>query len=643
MYQTSHATKPSLHSAYDIAEDKGNTRQLRDIELFQMKEESESQLILMDAVRNQSLETVEKLCKNESLSRDEMSEIRLNNQAQKYSVLYIAVQVGNKAIIEALLRAEFKAECAHSHSSLLIAAADSGHDHLLEFLKNECNQDINFTASWNRLGKTPLERAAVWGHMSTVKALIELGAKVTPALYPCAAAGGNVELLQYLDKEYCNLTNCNSKAFDDINPLLCACIGGSIQTVKYLTKEKKMNPNLQTTEDLVTCSALEIAAFNGFFKLCKFLSTKPVAADLTDSILPCAAINGHTKIILYFLTTHQSEMNVNATDRFGLNALHRASQHGHLSTVTALLENMGAQPLAVTNEGNTAIHLAAREGHTDIIQCITSHMWKKKLPIQTTIDARNSDGLTALHLACIRRNLTAVEALLAHHASLKMQSNTGETCLHYAVQGGDPEIVKLLLKSEPSVIHKKDYYTEYSSVYLVRKREGKKCTWKYVHVERKFVPQFLRANGNNLKHAKTLLEGYGQDPSPDFTIRLRQIREKMRTQDPDRTPLHTAVATRHPCIDIIRKLLEHDADVNEMDKSRFTPIDIAATFGNAAVVQLLKQHKAEISSKTIECALDNSTDDCNQAVIAYLLEEQVQSTTLVSRGYLYNYCLSTFQ
>ncbi|WP_020652414.1 ankyrin repeat domain-containing protein [Massilia niastensis] len=85
--------------------------------------------------------------------------------------------------------------------------------------------------------------------------------------------------------------------------------------------------------------------------------------------------------------------------------------------------------------GEPALVLAVREGSMRVLDVLLRHPG-------TDVDAKAVNGNTALMMAAFKRNMPAVQALLAKGAAV---NRAGWTPLHYAAAGGDAEIAKLLL------------------------------------------------------------------------------------------------------------------------------------------------------------------------------------------------------
>lgn len=98
------------------------------------------------------------------------------------------------------------------------------------------------------------------------------------------------------------------------------------------------------------------------------------------------------------------------------------------------------------SRGKTALHLAAAHGRDDVVQLLLLH----KKQQQADIEARSDGGWTPLHNASDQGSLTTVDALLQAGAQVNAQLLNGITPLHLAAQAGHYAVVERLLQ-EPDV------------------------------------------------------------------------------------------------------------------------------------------------------------------------------------------------
>lgn len=186
------------------------------------------------------------------------------------------------------------------------------------------------------------------------------------------------------------------------------------------------------------------------------LQLDPSLLNQTDNLnqtpLIWAAANGHTDIVNYLAsldanlnqTTHQFN---DACHKF--TALHWAAKHGHLKTVSALIQH-GAK-LDVLSRSGAALHVACAFGHTEIV----AHILMRHLDLLNQQDAA---GQTPIMWAASRGFIDIVTLLADFGAELDHVTNqindphSGNTALHWAAMGNYQDIVKILLKHGASSI-----------------------------------------------------------------------------------------------------------------------------------------------------------------------------------------------
>ncbi len=77
---------------------------------------------------------------------------------------------------------------------------------------------------------------------------------------------------------------------------------------------------------------------------------------------------------------------INAADKFGSTALHRAVSKGNISIIELLLNQRSLNVNAADCEGNTPLHIAAEETKVDIAKMLLKHdanpNYKNKVNLQ---------------------------------------------------------------------------------------------------------------------------------------------------------------------------------------------------------------------------------------------------------------------
>lgn len=113
-----------------------------------------------------------------------------------------------------------------------------------------------------------------------------------------------------------------------------------------------------------------------------------------------------------------------------------AAESGENATVVDLLQR-GMDVNTTDRAGTTLLMMAARTGNVALMETLLAN--------RAGINRRNQYGDTALMLAAINAKLPALQILLAKGVELE---TTGWTALHYAVFGGSPEILAMLIEKK---------------------------------------------------------------------------------------------------------------------------------------------------------------------------------------------------
>ncbi|KAL7054532.1 hypothetical protein AAHC03_025990 [Spirometra sp. Aus1] len=165
-------------------------------------------------------------------------------------------------------------------------------------------------------------------------------------------------------------------------------------------------------------------------KLLAFLRGKQ--AEANQSFLRAARAGNIGKITEYL----NSNVDLNAVNSNGLNALHLASKEGHLAVVRLLLDH-NAVIDAKTKKGNTSLHIASLAGRADIVRLLVER--------GADVNARSQNGFTPLYMAAQENHTDIVQFLLNKGANQALATDDGFTPLAVALQQGHDGIVALLL------------------------------------------------------------------------------------------------------------------------------------------------------------------------------------------------------
>ena len=139
-------------------------------------------------------------------------------------------------------------------------------------------------------------------------------------------------------------------------------------------------------------------------------------------------IEGHEGVAQWLIDEVCAD--VNLPDRqYGQSALHHAAVKDRV-TMTQVLLQRDADPMAVDASGWTPLHACARAGSVDAAACLLSALSAEQ------VNFAGSGGQTALHRAAFWGHLPMVELLLQHGADREKADDSGRTPLAVIGEGG---------------------------------------------------------------------------------------------------------------------------------------------------------------------------------------------------------------
>ncbi|XP_011667498.1 ankyrin-1-like [Strongylocentrotus purpuratus] len=240
-----------------------------------------------------------------------------------------------------------------------------------------------------------------------------------------AAAGGHMEVMEYLIQQGSSVNEANAKGWTPFN---AAVQEGHIEAVKYLMTIRAK----QNRYDGMT--PLYLAARLGHLDIVKFFISKGAGVNEEDDrrMIPLhgAAAGGHMEVMEY-LIQQGSDLNKNGND--GWTPLHAAISNGHLEVVNVLFAE-GAQ--GTRFEGLTLLYIASRYDHVDVVKFLVSK--------GCDVNEKSECGKSPLHAACYTGNMNIVKLLVHHKANVNEQDRDGWKPLEAAAQEGHRDVVDYL-------------------------------------------------------------------------------------------------------------------------------------------------------------------------------------------------------
>lgn len=114
------------------------------------------------------------------------------------------------------------------------------------------------------------------------------------------------------------------------------------------------------------------------------------------------------------------------------------SKSGDNTSILISLLSEGADPNAATSSGATPLILATKYQLVNIVDILLSLQL-------STLDSQTDRGWTPLMIAVHTQNMSILQSLLRAGCNIYSTDNNGRTALEWALQGGNSEIIQLLL------------------------------------------------------------------------------------------------------------------------------------------------------------------------------------------------------
>ncbi|XP_064176171.1 ankyrin-3 isoform X18 [Anguilla rostrata] len=260
----------------------------------------------------------------------------------------------------------------------------------------------------------------------------------------------------------------------------------------------------------------------------------------------------------------------------------RAARAGNLEKALDYLKT-GVDINICNQNGLNALHLASKEGHVEVVA--------ELIKLGANVDAATKKGNTALHIASLAGQTDVVKELVTNGANVNAQSQNGFTPLYMAAQENHLEVVRFLLDNgasqsiatedgfTPLAVALQQGHDQVVSLLLENDTKGKV----------RLPALHIAARKDDTKAAALLLQN---DHNADVESKMMVN----RTTESGFTPLH--IAAHYGNINVATLLLNRGAAVDFKARNDITPLHVASKRGNGNMVKLLLERGAKIDAKT---------------------------------------------
>ncbi|KAM6951078.1 ankyrin-3 [Aplochiton taeniatus] len=260
----------------------------------------------------------------------------------------------------------------------------------------------------------------------------------------------------------------------------------------------------------------------------------------------------------------------------------RAARAGNLEKALDYLKT-GVEINICNQNGLNALHLASKEGHVEVVTELIKQ--------GANVDAATKKGNTALHIASLAGQTDVVKELVINGANVNSQSQNGFTPLYMAAQENHMVVVQYLLENgstqsiatedgfTPLAVALQQGHDQVVSLLLENDTKGKV----------RLPALHIAARKDDTKAAALLLQN---DHNADVESKMMVN----RTTESGFTPLH--IAAHYGNINVATLLLNRGAAVDFKARNDITPLHVASKRGNSNMVKLLLERGGRIDART---------------------------------------------
>ena len=430
-----------------------------------------------------------------------------------------------------------------------------------------------------------------------------------------------------------------SKWLNDEKLLLCAAKHDQPDIAKFLLKN---NIPVDEKDPETGATALHLASMNGSCRLVRILIEFVAENEEKNGKRWKSVIRLHSDVAV----SYQKKAFLETKLAKSSTSLHLATISGHSEIVNLLLQN-SADIEAKSNYDYTALHWAASEGNVEIVKILLDN--------RANVEAKAVLTCTPLHLAAANGHHEVVRTLLKYAADPEPKAIFSFTPLHLAIECGHQEVVKVLTGDpaasdtdndkiltpplgvpgtsgsdsdvlasfKKSMLLKLGYFKTFILSSDSAGNSG--CLTQLLDATTQmhdFV-ESLKANEDpNLaasklitvitpvhKAGKILLQSFAASGAPESNAEA-QMREKLAgcckvleaflegltfTEAGKFASVHSQMV--QACVEMLEALQKYSAENVPQNNYDFSPLHLAAGFGQVGILKVLLERKADVNAK----------------------------------------------
>jgi ankyrin repeat protein len=446
----------------------------------------------------------------------------------------------------------------------------------------------------NNGGASALHFAAINNNAEMVRWLIENGADVLQrnnenlTALDIAARNNDTDIMLEILQAYSKKSMLGEKT--------------TTSQMQALTTEKFSNIDINAI-DIYGKTVMHYALESGSVGAVRYLIEKGAILHTFDSkgkAYMRYAIESGSVDMVRCLIDHGVE--INSLDIYGKTVMHYAVESGSVDMVRCLIEK-GARLNTIDSKGIRPLHYAAASGSVDMVRCLIDH--------GVMINSIDSKGKKALNYAVRSDSFDLIDYLVQNGADLNAVDAYRYTVLKDAIDYGSIDMVRYIINSG-AIVNSVIDFSFHVGNNGERFRGWRHLDYAVFCKKIKLVELLLECNAviDKVKSDDTQIAKLLDDVKDPNQFLLLGAKESDLTKvkialgrgadinnmDDNNTALHYAVERGN--LDLIKYLIEKQADINIVNSSNQTALRYAVDNIKVAVVELLLGHNAKTDGVT---------------------------------------------
>ena len=536
------------------------------------------------------------------------SAVSLESDNYKNSSLIIASAVGNIALVKELVKQSSLVNKPNVDGiTPLMASSVSGHADVVELLINISDVELENKNKLTALCLAHIHKQSTVIEVYRKKGITLCGMQ-TPSRHKLFMAASGSDKGVFLDLLRSGVKPRFGDSHD-VTPLMAASYNGNIDVVQALLQ--------YDTDSFCTnclgCTALHYAIDGNNIQVVDLLLTQGLDFEdengIGQTVLHKSVLSGSLELVTRVV---RLGMVLDHTDDAGNTALILAVKSG-FTDIASFLISLGVATNCQTREGVTALDIAKQSGNAIVQTLLDVSDYKDQTyilkgrkflehcrrgnvqDIEKVIveDSRfvnfcdpNDDLDNPLFISCKTNNLQLLCLLQENGANLNVRRRDGVTTLHYACYVSNIYIVKWLVANGCHINSVRDDGTTPLLITVIKERkETMKCLLQGGALLHKKNLDGVSAVSLCIEKCKCDMLKVFLEYGLEVNCRLLGI-----------TPL--AMAVIHGNTDVVKLLVDLQADVNDSDKGGTTVLMGAAIRGHFDIIKYLVDHGSDINAVT---------------------------------------------